>query len=206
MKYLTLFFILLSINLYSQTSNLIVFTEQGERFFLILNGIKQNSSLETNVKVTDLNANSYKVILIFENKQIPNLDKTIYFNEMGHEYTFNVKKNKKGNYVLRLISDVPIANAPVPPANQTVIVYTQTPPAQTTTTTSTTTTNDGISFGMNINDNGVNANLNINTSGNGITTSYTETTTTTTTTTTTNSIQQPVFVPGYTGPVATKQF
>ncbi|GAB4285365.1 MAG: hypothetical protein Kow0068_10740 [Marinilabiliales bacterium] len=204
---------------FSQLSNLIVFTEQGEKFYLVLNGIQQNAEPETNVKVTDLNAEQYKLKIIFEDKSIPDLDKNIYFHTRGNEYTFCVKQNKKGEYVLRYMGDVPVIQAPPPPAGQTTIVYTTTPPptsgvnvnvsGTTTTINSTTTTGnpDGVSMGVNINDPdlGVNVNMNIGT-GNATNTNvtYTETYTTTTTTTTTgNATSQPapVYLPGYTGPV-----
>jgi hypothetical protein len=46
---------------FAQLSNLIFFTENGERFTVILNGIRQNPNPETNVKVTDLPAPNYKL-------------------------------------------------------------------------------------------------------------------------------------------------
>jgi hypothetical protein len=53
-------------NLFAQNSNLIFFTENGERFTVILNGVRQNNSPETNVKITDLPAPSYKLKVIFD--------------------------------------------------------------------------------------------------------------------------------------------
>src|ERR1700758_2775877 len=48
-------------------NNLIVFSETGDRFYLVLNGLKYNQTPETNVKVTSLNATNYKAKIIFEN-------------------------------------------------------------------------------------------------------------------------------------------
>lgn len=194
---------------------MIVFAEQGEAFYLVLNGVRQNANPETNVKVTDLAADSYKLKLIFEDQNIPELDKSIYFQTRGNEYTFNVKQNKKGEYVLRFVSEVPVAQAPPPASTQSVIVYSTTPPPAVTTTTTTTTTsmgntNGGVSMGVNVNDPdmGVNFNVNLNTGGMGTgstTSTYTETTTTTTSNVNNNVVvydqPQVIYVPGYGGPV-----
>ena len=37
------------------TSNLVIFSEDGYKFFIILNGIRQNEVAQTNVKVMGLN-------------------------------------------------------------------------------------------------------------------------------------------------------
>ena len=46
---------------FSQKSNLVFFTEQGEPFYVVLNGIKQNADARTNVKIIDLTDISYKL-------------------------------------------------------------------------------------------------------------------------------------------------
>jgi hypothetical protein len=203
----------LTINFYGQLSNLIVFSEQGEKFYLILNGIKQNPNPETNVKVTDLNADSYKLKIIFEDQSIPAMDKSIYFATRGNEFTYNVKQNNKGEYVLRYVSEVPVAQAPPASAGQSTIVYTTVEPPVTNVTiteTTTTTTNvanpNGVSMGVNINDPelGVNFNMNVNAgdvSNTNTQVSYSETVTTTTTVNGNVANEQPVYLPGYTGAI-----
>ena len=47
------------------TSNLIVFSEDGLKFYLILNGIRQNETPVTNVKVVDLNQPYYSAKINF---------------------------------------------------------------------------------------------------------------------------------------------
>ncbi len=188
------------------TSNLIVFAEQGEKFWLILNGVKQNVDPQTNVKVTGLNAPNYKAKIIFENNNLPDLDENVYLMDGGNpmigEYTYNIKTNNKGKYVMRGVSAVPIAQALPPAVGQTVIVFGAPPVAlvqQTTTTTTTTgTSGDNVNVGMNVG--GVNAGVNVNTNmGSG---TYTETTHTTTTTTGYETHpSQVVYVNGYSGPV-----
>jgi len=208
---------------FAQKTNLVFFSENGERFTVVLNGIRQNAQPETNVKITDLIAPNYKVKVIFEDTNLGEIDKNLLFGQ-GTETTFVIKKNNKGEYVIRYMNEVPLAQAAPPAQGQTVTVYTTTPPpaATTTVTTQQTTTtyggtqpqNGNVSMGININDPDLGVNFNMNVSGTG-TTGTTGTTSTTTTTTYTESTtvssgggyhepvqQQTVYVmPGYNGPV-----
>ncbi len=190
----TLIILAFSASLLAQ-SNLVFYAEQGEKFYVVLNGIRQNENAETNIKVTDLPQPYYKVKVIFEDKNLPQLDKTLNFNQ-GMETVFAIRQNKKGNYVLRWQSETPLAQAPPPAPTQSVITYTTTAPAvsmsvtETTTTTTTTGgggTSDNVSVGFNMDGMGMNMNVNIN-DGMGAT-SQTSTSYSTTTTTTTTSSQ-----------------
>lgn len=191
--------------------NLIVFTEQGEKFWMVINGVKQNADPQTNVKVTGLPANSYKMKAIFQDNNLPDMDKNLFFNDPG-EYTFNIKKNNKGEYVLRLVSQVPIPATAVVVPNQYVIVYGTPAPVTTTvvttpgtvtqhTTTTTTTTGapDNVNMNMGVNIGGVNAGVNLNVNdGTGTTSQSTTTTHSTVTTTTTGNIIRSETDPGQT--------
>jgi hypothetical protein len=201
-------------------TNLVFFTEQGERFTLILNGIRQNPVPETNVKVTDLIAPTYKVKIIFDQQGIPDLDKTLTFNQ-GTETTFTIKRNNKNEYVMRWMNEVPIEQALPPATGQQVVVYTTQPPAPSTVTQTTTTYTEttgepqgSVSMGISINDPELGVNMNINVGGaipSGSQAVTTQTTTTTYSTTTNASggyYQEPVppqqqayVMPGYNGPV-----
>lgn len=135
----------------AQRSNLVFFSEQGERFMLVLNGIQQNVEPETNVKITDLPATTYKVKVIFEDTKLAELDKTV-FMEPGNEYTCCIKKNQKGEYVIRLMGQVLLEQAPPPPPAQRVHIYSTVPAAAaaTVTTTTTSVSASGITAGVSI--------------------------------------------------------
>lgn len=203
------------------TSNLIVFSEQGEQFWVVVNGVKQNTDPQTNVKVTGLNQSSYKVKIIFKDNSIPDLDKTVYLMDGGNpvigEFTCNIKKNNKNEYVLRQLSFVPIAQAAPPAPNQQIIVFGAPAPTTTVVTTTqpigtvtqqttTTTVGDPNAVNVNMNVGGVGLNMNVNINDGGMNSSSSTTTTTTTTTTggtTYVGTSQPttvVYVPGYSGP------
>lgn len=193
--YILLFILFGTGNYFAQsTTNLVFFSEQGERFYVILNGIQQNINAETNVRVTNLIQPYYKVKLRFADAKYPDIDKTINFNQ-GTETTYIVKNTSKG-LVLRWMSEVPIQQAPPAVANQNVIIYHSEPVTQTTSVTQTTVTNtqpvqtEQINMGVNVTDPmmGVtNATINVNVNATGTNTAVQSQSTTMTTTTTTTS-------------------
>ncbi len=206
----------------AQTSNAILFTENGEHFQVILNGILQNAKPETNVRMTGLVAQSYKCRILFEDKAFGYVDFNMFFPEMGYEATWSIDKNKKGAYVTHGVSAVPIAQAPPPSPAQTVVVYTTTaPPVESKSTTvqhtTTTTTSGGdpngvnVNMGVNMNENGGGINMNVSGMDGGTSSSSTTTTTTHTRTVTTSTSEPAVvadppptrviYVTGYNGPV-----
>ncbi|HCI57746.1 MAG TPA: hypothetical protein DFH96_03110 [Bacteroidetes bacterium] len=213
-------FVLCAFFVKAQSSNVILFTENGEKFYAILNGVRQNTSPETNVKVTGLNANFYKLKVIFEDTKLGEKDFNLAFNP-GMETTFSIKFNsKKNSYSLRPLSEVPLAQALPPAPNQTIVVYSEVPappPAATTVThTTTTTTTDGtpmpgdnvnVNIGLNMNETGGGINMNVS-GGTTQTTTHTTTTTVTHTTTSEPPAAPPVaptpapvvYLPGYNGP------
>ena len=214
-----------SLQIWAQTANAVLFTENGEKFTAILNGIRQNDKSETNVKITGLNAEYYKLKVIFDNKSIGERNFNLAV-QIGNESTYNIKKNSKGEYVLRFMSVVPIAEAPPSSPSQSEVVYTSNPAAETSNTgtithqTTTTTTvkgghsnPDDINFNMGVNVGDQGGNVSINMSGMDGSNSSSTTTHTTTTTTLSNNIHQnpqheqpapppppPAYLPGYNGP------
>ena len=203
-------FLLLIMMGFSQRSNLVIFSENGERFQVVLNGILQNAHAETNVLITDLIAPTYKAKIIFANQKIPALEKTVYLNEPNNQLTLRLKQNRKGKYVLRMFNMVPLAQAPPPPPSQSRVVYTTQPAVATTITHSTTTTTNhggqagGDHVNMNVNVGGISMNMNVDVNDGGNQTSYSETHTSTTTTSHTGGVHNggvEVYVlPGYSGP------
>lgn len=62
---------------FAQNSNLIFFSENGEKFFVIIDGLKYNNVAETNVKVTDLTPTMHLAKVIFEDPANGELEKKI---------------------------------------------------------------------------------------------------------------------------------
>lgn len=198
---------------FGQSSNIVLFTEEGERFYAVMNGLRMNDEPVTNLKVTDLNQPSYKLKVIFENKDLGEMDKNIFVQTPGNEYVYMIKKNNKGEYKLAYRSETSIAMAPPAPPAQRVIVWGSPQPLvggtvveERTTMTTTTTGGGGMqvntgvagtsttnteSVNMSVGINGFGMDVNVTASDNmttgGMVTNENVTMSTTTTTTTTTS-------------------
>jgi hypothetical protein len=150
-RILVLFAVLFTASLAAQNNTLVVFSENGERFYLILNGLRQNEKPETNVKVNGLNNQNYKAKIIFEQKK-PDFNGTVYLMDGGNtvsnsEFTYALI-NKKGKYKLRYNGFAPIPQAPVTAPNQVVYVFNPNGNAVQQTTTSAGISVGGVTIGM----------------------------------------------------------
>lgn len=144
----------------SQTSNVVFFTENGERFSVVMNGMLQNDQPETNIKITDLPAPSYKVKIIFSDKNLKEFSKTIYMNQ-GNETTYAVKFIKKKGYTLRLMNTYPIVDEFEPVQGQMIVGFNpqgvSTSTGSATSIINTTTINNNVTISAN----GVGNNVNV---------------------------------------------
>jgi hypothetical protein len=96
----TVLCVLFSTQMFSQASA-VVFSEAGENFTLFLNGEKINSSPQPNVKIQGLTSEFYQARIDFEDPMLKDFVEGNFAVQRGSEVTYIVKKNKKGEYVLR---------------------------------------------------------------------------------------------------------
>lgn len=191
-------FVLIAVQVNAQNSGLELFTEGGENFTLMINGVRKNATPTTNVKVTDLSVDGVKIKVVFE-KPIPEMNRYIVLTP-GDLSTFAIRKNKNGEYALRMVSTSPLASSTPQPEPKVQTLTTTSPATQTvqsttsvsTTSTSSHNTADNVSINMNINAMGINANAAVTESQPEISVSITAgsppaTATTITTTTVTSS-------------------
>lgn len=173
---------LLVSNLSAQT-NVSVFSEKGERFWVTINGIKQNTKASQNVKVTNLNGSFWKMRVIFENQNIPEISQNVGTMELNQELTYQVKQNRKGEYVVRMFSIAPIAqsthNAEVTIPYHPTELPDNTPNNPSTTININENKQNPSEFSIKVNENGFDMKINV---PNDDTTIRTNTNTTTTTT------------------------
>jgi hypothetical protein len=189
MKKMTLFFGLMigALVTYAQTANLVIFSDEGSKFFVVVNGLRVNDQAQSNVRVTGLNADYVNTKIVFENELIPDIEKKTLMLARGNEATYVIKKNKKGEVVCNYYSEVPLNQAPVNSSNQQTVVYTNVPPnngvvirtGNGTTTTTTTTTTGVTDVNANMNVGGVGMNVTIYDSNGGVVNGSTTSTTTT---------------------------
>ena len=171
--------------------HLTIFSEDGDKFFLVLNGERQNNTAQTNLRIEDLNQPYYNAKIVFEDKTLLEINKNYLAiadaDGKFMDVTYKIRKDKTGKPKLNYFSMVPVQQGYVAPSNVTVVHYGQpTPPAPNTTTviqqtTTTTGTTENVNVNMGIPGVGVNVTIN-DPLLNGTTTTTTRTTTTTTTT------------------------
>jgi len=87
-------------HLFAQASA-VVFSEAGENFTVFLNGEKKNNSPTSNVKIQGLTSEFYQARIDFEDPMLKDFAEGNFAVQLGSEFTYIVKKNKKGEYVLR---------------------------------------------------------------------------------------------------------
>lgn len=148
---LVFFLIITGNNLIAQTnSNVVFFSENGERFYLIINGLKQNNTPKTHVKVENIIAKFYKAKIVFEERFIRPIKRSIVLKDKT-ESTFMIKQKRNGKYVAKLQSEISI--------KQKTHLYST---SQTTVITNNQL-NTSNQVSINLENNGGNVSLNMNT-------------------------------------------
>lgn len=109
--------VLLSAQLIGQSSA-VVFSEVGEKFTIYLNGEKKNTTPQSNVKITGLTSEFYQARVDFEDPTLPDFAEGNFAVQRGFEFTYIIKKNKKGEYVMRYYGQTEADAASAAPAPQ----------------------------------------------------------------------------------------
>jgi hypothetical protein len=95
----------------AQTANAVVYSELGEKFTLYLNSEAQNAQPQSNVKIKGLTADYYQARIDFEDASLADFANSNFAVQKGAEVTYIIKKNKKGEYVLRYHGEAVIGSA-----------------------------------------------------------------------------------------------
>jgi len=176
-------FIILVTFTYAQ-SNISIFNNNGQQFYVVLNGIRQNSKPETNVQVSQIKNGSYSVKVIFADGKTPDIDKN-FMIDAPYDITTRIVY-KKGKGKLQLMGMEPthgvIQEAVVYRPNDAavysdMVVVNSVSNATTNATTNSSSNIQGNSTGVNMN---VNLTETPNTSVQTSNTTVSNTTTTTT--------------------------
>ena len=183
--YFTIAFALNTVLSFAQLpiGNLTIFSENGDAFYLILNGEQQNDIAQTNLRIEELTQPYYNAKIIFEDKSLIEISKNnlavANFDGEFMDVTYKIKrdKNNKNKLKLNFFSEIPVDRFFIAPKNVHVIHYgAPEPPIRAVSQTTTTTTHGNQGIGVGVVLGGVNMNININ-EPNGV---YSQTTTTTT--------------------------
>ena len=159
----------------AQNYNLVIFSEDGDPFYAIVNGIRQNDKPETNVRITGLNSEALSIRVEFKDPALPKLKQSM-MGEGGFEHTIRIKKSVKKELKLQYFGKVELAEAPKSGAS-TVAYHTSenTISENAEPTHNSTGSNDNnhttvttTSTSTQVNSNPDNVSLNINMGGAGI--------------------------------------
>jgi len=119
-----LFFSFISLAQFQPYGHLTIFSEDGDRFFLILNGERMNDEPQTNLRVEELNQPYYSAKIIFENKSIPSITKKFLqiadVDGVFKDVTYKIRRNKNKKMSLNYFSMIPVQPDFIPPANMYV--------------------------------------------------------------------------------------
>lgn len=103
------------------TANLTIFSEDGLKFYLVLNGERYNDVPQTNIRIEELPNPYYNCKIIFADKTQPDLSKSALMladaNGVMQDVTYWIKRDHKGKNVLRFYSFVPAQQNMMRPAN-----------------------------------------------------------------------------------------
>lgn len=112
---------------YLPSGNLTIFSENGNRFFLILNGEQQNDIAETNIRIEELPQPYYNCKIIFEDKSIPPISKNYLqiadASGIMQDVTYKIKQEKNGKQSLKFFSFIPATQNMVRPPQCAVYRY-----------------------------------------------------------------------------------
>ncbi len=208
----------------AQTSDIVVFSEMGEKFTLVIDGDVKNETPATRVVATGIRNETPLIVVRVAETGVPPVKQNAWM-EYGKEYTIKLTTNKKGEYVLRMQGQAELGTAKATDVERPKPADFQedgtTQPAtsgqqsggsqSSTTTTQTTGTSENVNMNFGVNGMGVNMTMGFTEPGTGSSTTTTTTTTTHTTTTVTDTevdepvsapVSEPAYrMPGYSGPI-----
>ena len=91
-------------------SSLTIFSENGDKFYLVLNGKKINTEPQTNVKAEGLKTELVNVQILFEDKNLKMISenrRVMGLDNIFQDVTCKIKRKSNGKIVTRLQSMVP---------------------------------------------------------------------------------------------------
>lgn len=91
----TLSMLLIAMASFAQNVSMTIFNNNGQQFFVVMNGIRQNSLPLTNVKIGGMTTGSYEIKLIFADGKTGDINKKVYFDQSGDYLARVVFKGKK---------------------------------------------------------------------------------------------------------------
>jgi hypothetical protein len=148
--------------------HLTIFSEDGDKFTLVLNGEKINDAPQANLRVEELTQPYYNAKIIFEDGSKQPISKNTLMiadaDGVFKDVTYKIKrdKNNASKMKMNFFSMTDVDPGFLPASNVQVIRYgtpAPQPVSNTTVTQSTTTTTGGVNAGVNMNGVGINVSI-----------------------------------------------
>lgn len=120
--------------------SLTIYAKEGEKIWVIKNGVKQNVEAATSVTIKDITDKYFKIKVIVDDEKMSSVDKQIQMVDVDNKMcniTYELKM-KKNSYTLSIVSWDPIDSQTS--TTSTTTTNTTDPEVQTTTTTNVGTT------------------------------------------------------------------
>ncbi len=202
---------LIALTSFAQTSDLVLFSDDGSKFTLVIDGDVKNAEPAARVVATGIKTETPMIMVKFADAGIEPIRQSGYLT-LGKEYTMMVTTNKKGARVLRPTGEAELGTAAAsepskpkptsfqedaPNGTSTNVIHEVDGPSDEVITTTTVVeegdmdgTGENVNINMDVNGIGFNMNVKVD-DGMGGTNTNTTTTTTRTTTTTTQTTGKP---------------
>lgn len=133
-KSIVLFILLtgITVNCLTAQSQLTIFHQNGERFWVIIDGIKQTPEPQASVFLPDIKQDFLRVKIIFENEKIKDIDRNIQTKDVDGNFTHSkyIIRPEKNKTVMRLHS-FEVVSSLTQPVTQPVETPSVTTPVQT---------------------------------------------------------------------------
>ena len=120
-RFLLVFFVFSSFNVFAQPSNLIFYTNNvTQKFRLFVNGELKNDNFQANVRLENIEARNYRIKIVFQNRMLGYIQKDIYIRPNTEKiYVFSKRRQTMGRrrpgskintspLALNLLSETPL--------------------------------------------------------------------------------------------------
>lgn len=122
----------------AQTNDVVIYSEQGEKFYLYVNGVKQNETPKSNVRGKDITSEHFQVRVKFEDSSIPDITQNFWTESKDVEITAVVREARRG-YSIRYRGESPKSVQQAAATHETVTGSYEDPRASQGTVTTTHT-------------------------------------------------------------------
>ena len=88
----------------AQNNDFVFYTDNGDKFTLYLNNIKQNATAATNVKAENISGKSISVRVVFERSGVPTFSRTMSVSSNDKEIKVQLVKGRENVYTMKTVS------------------------------------------------------------------------------------------------------